>query len=690
MSKPPLTVEEEKTAIDKLAKLGIEDAHQPPPTPPTRTPIRLTKEKFTVLLENKGRTISLLNKAKEVLERKNSPTFTLDIKQTAHDLTNWLITHRLVATKEQAEKITTTTFVSLRKAYALTEENYHAKLQAHNIAMNDWLSKNQKKTSTTEQEDELTQAQLAYQFVQQGLANERFISTGEPERSTIYRYHEGVYIPNGKQFVYSHVEQELGERATKYLKGEVIQRIYSQSVEHEFPEAPSNLLCLKNGVLNVLTKQLKPHTPTDAFLQKIEIEYDPKTKCPQFEKFLIEVLPEERDRTTIKKWFGYHLLRDYRYAAFLIFFGTGSNGKSTLLQVLTTFVGLENVSAITPHSMNDKFATFGLKGKIANIVADISSKGLDKTATAKIKSITGGDPMDAEQKFGSKETLLPYAKLSFSANALPEIPEDNEAVWRRIILIKFNQHFGVNNRDPTKIDQLTTPQELSGILNWALEGLKELLATNGFDTAVVETREFYIRQTDPIRCFLLDRTVRSPNAQLLKSELYESYCSYCESEDRESLSEKEFYKQLYAKTNYARATRVDFEGKQQRCVKGFIVLESIKAIIFTTITREEEEVCIRNNITIVRVKGYTSIPIEYKGKKMIAFIDSPSIDSEQNLPRGELLKTLETHHQCRYPKSQTAGGGVCGRTPCTFQLGQLPICSECGEAHRILTGGTTL
>src|SRR5208283_2759033 len=91
------------------------------------------------------------------------------------------------------------------------------------------------------------------------------------------------------------------------------------------------------------------------------------------------------------------------------------------------------------------------------------------------KMLTGGDSIGTEKKFKDEYSFVNYAKLIFSANKPPKVTdEDSYAFWRRWILIEFPNQFGDDKKDPEILNKLTAEAELSGLLNWALEGLARL------------------------------------------------------------------------------------------------------------------------------------------------------------------------------------------------------------------------
>ncbi|MEM3845363.1 MAG: DUF5906 domain-containing protein [Candidatus Parvarchaeota archaeon] len=174
---------------------------------------------------------------------------------------------------------------------------------------------------------------------------------------------------------------------------------------------------------------------------------------------------------TLQEWFGYHLWNGLPVEKSLLLVGDNhSNGKSILLHVLTAFIGEKNISHLSLQQLTangDHSATSNLYGKIANIYGDLSAEEVNRLGSLKL--LTGNDQLICtknQKPFYFKN----YAKFTFSTNTFPVVPSSNATFRQRWIVIRVSGSFN----DPDLLEKLTTPEELSGILNWALEGLKRL------------------------------------------------------------------------------------------------------------------------------------------------------------------------------------------------------------------------
>jgi phage/plasmid-associated DNA primase len=171
-------------------------------------------------------------------------------------------------------------------------------------------------------------------------------------------------------------------------------------------------------------------------------------------------------------------------------------------------------------------------------------------STGTFKMLTGGDPITAERKYGQRAPFVNYAKLIFSANKVPMAYDDTDAFFRRFIIIKFPRTFDKGTADARLLEKLTTGEELSGLLNWALAGLRRLMG-NGFvfsnSKSVDEVREEYIRMSNPVEAFFMDMVEEDPEKRIAKADLYQAYASYCKAKKLTSVSMPTFF--MNAKKN---------------------------------------------------------------------------------------------------------------------------------------------
>ena len=364
-----------------------------------------------------------------------------------------------------------------------------------------------------------------------------FFTFADTEEIYAYNVYEGIYRPGGEHIVRDETQRLMGDRTTNHYVNEVegyIRRSRYLNRE-ELVESP-DLIPVRNGVLDRRTRTLTPYNPERPFIAKIDARYDPKADCPAFTEFLCKTFHPD-DVPLVEEILGDTLYRSYWHKKGVMLLGQGDNGKSVLLFVEGSLLGIENMSTRGLQDLDrDRFAKADLFGKFANIHADISSTALAKTGT--FKMLTGGDRITAERKYQQPFTFVNYAKLHFSANELPATKDQSPAFFDRWLLIEPPYRFvdspradsNEKQRDPQLLEKLTNEQELAGILNLALNGLDRLLKNGRFTESKASdaVRERWIARTDSLQSFVSQRvSVRKGNF-VSKESFFEAYQDFCD------------------------------------------------------------------------------------------------------------------------------------------------------------------
>lgn len=309
--------------------------------------------------------------------------------------------------------------------------------------------------------------------------------------------------------------------------------------------------CL-NGLLDWRTGVLHDHTPEYYSATQIPVVYDPTAFPVRFASFLAEVLPIQEDQELLFEWFGYCLLPTTKYQKAMLLKGSGSNGKSKVLDVLTALIGQENTTSASLDDLtSDKFAPSQIVDKLVNVCADLGDKAVVEDSGL-FKTITAGDSIQAQKKYGQLFSFRPTCRLMFSANDFPRTSDHTLGYWRRWLLLPFEVFIPKERQDGNLTAKLTTPKEIQGVLNLAIEGLRRLEERGHF----VETPSMrgalhaYQAQSDSVVAFLdqeEDQVVIHPQAQVGKEALYHAYSQWCESAHRAPVSRTKFNKTLVEK-----------------------------------------------------------------------------------------------------------------------------------------------
>jgi P4 family phage/plasmid primase-like protien len=359
-------------------------------------------------------------------------------------------------------------------------------------------------------------------------------------------YINGFYQPLGDVTVKKLVKETLRDEYRKNRAMEVLDYI-KVSTYTTRREEPPHLIPLANGILDLSKNpfELKQHSSSLMFFNKIPVEYETKADSPLIKKFLKEISASEEDVEILLEVIAFALYRDYFLAKALMLVGGGANGKSTFLNLAKAFLGFENISSRSLQELElNRFAKADLQHKLSNVYADLPDKALQSTGT--FKMLTGRDPITAEHKFKNSFQFSNYAKLMFSANKVPEAYDDTTAFFRRWIILVFPNEFKEDKADPHILDKIATKQELSGLLNMVIPRLKRLLEKGQFSYSKTteEIKEDYIRKSSPIAAFVMDCLETDSDAFIIKKELYGVFTEYCRNRAIPMVTETTFFKNL--------------------------------------------------------------------------------------------------------------------------------------------------
>lgn len=313
------------------------------------------------------------------------------------------------------------------------------------------------------------------------------------------------------------------------------------------------LVNVRNGLLDIRDMSFNEHTPSYLSTVQLNVEYNPQVDCPQFKKFLNEVL-DCKLIPLVQEIVGYLLTTNTASQKAFVFWGPARTGKSTLLWVVEyLLLGKKNVSNIPWQEIGDKFKTAELLGKLANVFSDLPSKSIDDTGIFKV--VTGEDYLMAEKKNKNPFKFKPFARLVFSCNELPRNYVDRtEGFYRRLIIVPFNRQI-----EKSKIDKALKykfQREKEGILNWALEGLKRLYENN-FEFSENEltdgVKKEYKRENNNVISFVEECCEIDSLFSCSRIEIYEAYKEFCVEAGLKALSQIKFNKELEGNFNITRS-----------------------------------------------------------------------------------------------------------------------------------------
>jgi len=318
--------------------------------------------------------------------------------------------------------------------------------------------------------------------------------------------------------------------------------------EHRFDEDPHTINCT-NGELAYQNGRwaLLPHNREHYRTAMLPVAYAPAAGAPRFEQFLREIFSGDTDATdkaaVVLEALGYTFIPSCYLEKFFMLIGAGANGKSVLLHVVAALVGREHVCAVQPNQFDNRFQRGHLQGRLANIITEIAEGA--EIADAQLKSLVSGEMTTAEHKHKDPFDFLPYAKHWFGTNHLPHTRDFSDALFRRAVILTFNNKFEGAERDVHLLDKLKT--ELPGILNLALAGLQRLFDNNTFTecSSSTDAARLWRMEADQVAQFVADDCETGTHCRATSAVLFTQYLSWANSAGvRRTLNRNNFTNRL--------------------------------------------------------------------------------------------------------------------------------------------------
>lgn len=328
------------------------------------------------------------------------------------------------------------------------------------------------------------------------------------------------------------------------------------------PEKVKNLVLLncKNGTLEITEKGsvLRKHKPEDFLTYVLSFEYNKNKTAPMFNKFLNEVLEDEKQKV-LAEYFGYIFIstKVLKLEKVLMLYGGGSNGKSVIYEIMSVLLGSENVTNYSLENLTDNTGYYRamISGKLLNYASEISNR-IDPTI---FKQIASGETITGRLPYGKPINVDDYAKLIFNTNDLPRTTETTHAFFRRFLIIHFDKTIPEEQQD-RELSNKIIENELSGVLNWILQGLQRLLNQKGFSSskAIEKALNAYKVNADLVRQFLNDKTYhKSDTETILLQDFYNEFKVFCYDEGYVRIITKQEFKKRLSDTGIQNVRRAE-------------------------------------------------------------------------------------------------------------------------------------
>lgn len=287
--------------------------------------------------------------------------------------------------------------------------------------------------------------------------------------------------------------------------------------------------------------------PTKHISLQSQVAFDVTAKCPYFLGFIDQIFCGDQDLIQfVQRSVGYSLTGSTAEQCFFILNGDGANGKSTFVNILAKLMGGYSKASPEQTLLANQRSGVGDDLVYLSGARFISVSELDQgqaLAEAKIKRITGGDEVTGRALFGTFHRQKMIGKIYLATNSLPDVKGRDHGIFRRFQIIPFNRTFTPEEQDGSLSSKLEA--ELSGILNWAIEGcLKWQELGLQSPQAVLDQLAHYRQETDTVRKFFESELHVDPNCKVAASELFQNYRLWCRSMGLSAQDEQAFKRSM--------------------------------------------------------------------------------------------------------------------------------------------------
>lgn len=358
-----------------------------------------------------------------------------------------------------------------------------------------------------------------------------------------------------KELAYCETEEE--EKAffkhLKYTRNNRGKTNMLKESEHRLPILPDefdkrkDVFNCMNGVIDLRNGKLMDHS-YDQFLSKMSyVEYTDNIDCPRWMEFLNQIFDHDTELIHyIQKAIGYSMTGSTKEQCVFFCYGNGRNGKSTFLDIIAAIMG-DYATNIQPETIMVQNRQSGANSDIARLKGARFVTTVEPNQGARInegllKQLTGGDTVTARHLYGREFEFEPEFKLWMATNHKPIIRGRDLGIWRRMHLIPFTVEIPDNKVDKNLKYKLK--RELTGILNWAVEGaIKWQREGLKMPKAVMDAVKEYKSEMDVVTAFLEDCTIQGPG-EVKASELYKAYARWADENNEYKMSNTMFGKEI--------------------------------------------------------------------------------------------------------------------------------------------------
>ncbi|MDG2388391.1 MAG: phage/plasmid primase, P4 family [Planctomycetaceae bacterium] len=338
-------------------------------------------------------------------------------------------------------------------------------------------------------------------------------------------------------------QEQLGKMATFATKSNSANGIRNMiklarsepgiEIRTEALDTHPTLLNVENGTIDLTTGQLREHRREDLITQLSPVSFDPEADCPDWESFLHRIFEGNNELIGyVQRLIGYSVTGLTTEHVLPFLFGTGANGKSTFIETVFRLLGPNYSMKATPDLLmvkrNESHPTERADLFRKRFVACVETEDGKRLAESLVKEMTGGDKIRTRRMREDFWEFSPTHHVWIAGNYKPQVNGTDHGIWRRIKLIPFDVVIPKAEQDGQLGDKLSS--ELSGILNWAIEGCLAWQKNGMQEPEIVQlSTEQYAEEMDEVGQFINEHCETDQTFITAATPLYQAYIAATES-----------------------------------------------------------------------------------------------------------------------------------------------------------------
>jgi putative DNA primase/helicase len=407
----------------------------------------------------------------------------------------------------------------------------------------------------------------------------------------LFIYGDGVFQVGGETIIDTDIETYYPEESSIRFRKEVLEKIKIKTLtDRDKIDADDNIKNLRSGLFNIETGVETPHRPNYKSIVQLNVNYNKNAKCLKIFKFLKDVILEDKERLTVLEMIAELLWRESTLTKSYFLLGFGSNGKSTLRDIVLTMLGMIHNADLPFEDLSDKYKPAELDGTLVNFPDEIDDTKIVKSATW--KSTTSKKSINAQRKFGHPFSFIWFGKHIMPCNQPPQIDDKSDGTYRRIVPIHFDQIFDVvltpqlkqqghKAVDEKFVNSLLDNEEISGLFNTLVLVVRQLKKRKHltFGLTVKEVRNEWETITNTTKSFINSKLILDEKGVALKTDYYRAFVRFCTEKGFKIDGINTFYANFQKEGAIDKKARLTEKSSPQHCFSGYWFKDTSKETV---------------------------------------------------------------------------------------------------------------